>query len=104
MAALQTPRARLAVELYAQIPDVMEEAHKTCPYSKALRGDTSTNLVVAEEGLTNPKRFENAGTDVDSTGRQLRTVAKENWARDSHSHHTLLCLSLGIRKVETSDR
>src|SRR3982750_3880387 len=38
---------RLAVELHAQIPEVhrtmvqrvMEEAHKTCPYSKALRGD-----------------------------------------------------------------
>jgi organic hydroperoxide reductase OsmC/OhrA len=24
----------------------MEEAHKTCPYSKALRGDTSVKLVV----------------------------------------------------------
>jgi osmotically inducible protein OsmC len=44
---------RLAVELHAQIPgvdrartqEIMEEAHKTCPYSKALRGDTSVHLV-----------------------------------------------------------
>lgn len=45
---------RLAVELHAQLPGidrvqaqrVMEEAHRTCPYSKALRGDTSVQLVV----------------------------------------------------------
>jgi organic hydroperoxide reductase OsmC/OhrA len=45
---------RLAVELHAHIPGVartqiqrlMEEAHKTCPYSKALRGETSVKLVV----------------------------------------------------------
>jgi organic hydroperoxide reductase OsmC/OhrA len=45
---------RLAVELHAQLPGVdrawaqriMDEAHKTCPYSKALRGDTSVRLVV----------------------------------------------------------
>ena len=45
---------RLAVELHAQLPGVdhaqaqrvMEEAHKTCPYSKALRGDTSVKLTV----------------------------------------------------------
>jgi Ohr subfamily peroxiredoxin len=44
---------RLAVELHAQIPGIdraqveriMEEAHKTCPYSKALRGDTSVKLI-----------------------------------------------------------
>ena len=44
---------RIAVELHAQLPGVdraqvqriMEEAHKTCPYSKALRGDTSVTLV-----------------------------------------------------------
>lgn len=43
---------RLAVELHAHLPGVdhaqvrgiMEEAHKTCPYSKALRGDTSVML------------------------------------------------------------
>ena len=45
---------RLAVELHAQLPGIeriqaqciMDEAHKTCPYSKALRGDTSIKLVV----------------------------------------------------------
>ena len=45
---------RLAVELHAQLPgtdralaqSIMDEAHKTCPYSKALRGDTSVKLVV----------------------------------------------------------
>ncbi|MCC6822380.1 MAG: Ohr family peroxiredoxin [Verrucomicrobiota bacterium] len=44
---------RLAVELQAHLPGmdpvqtqrIMEEAHKTCPYSKALRGDTSVKLV-----------------------------------------------------------
>jgi Ohr subfamily peroxiredoxin len=41
---------RLAVELHAQLPGtdraqaerIMAEAHKTCPYSKALRGDASS--------------------------------------------------------------
>jgi osmotically inducible protein OsmC len=45
---------RLAVELHARLPGIdhaqaqriMDEAHKTCPYSKALRGDTSIRLVV----------------------------------------------------------
>ena len=45
---------RLAVEMQAQLPGtdraqaqrIMHEAHKTCPYSKALRGDTSVKLVV----------------------------------------------------------
>jgi osmotically inducible protein OsmC len=45
---------RLAVELHAQLPGldrgqgqrIMDEAHKTCPYSKAMRGDTSVKLVV----------------------------------------------------------
>jgi lipoyl-dependent peroxiredoxin len=44
---------RLAVELHAQLPGidraqvqrVMEEAHKTCPYSRALRGDAPVKLV-----------------------------------------------------------
>ena len=44
----------LGVELHAQLPGVdrgqaqriMEAAHKTCPYSKALRGDASVKLVV----------------------------------------------------------
>jgi Ohr subfamily peroxiredoxin len=45
---------RLAVELHAQLPGVdraqvqriMDEAHKTCPYSKAMRADASVKLVV----------------------------------------------------------
>ncbi len=44
----------LAVELHAQLPGVdaaqgkriMEEAHKTCPYSKALRGEAPVTLVL----------------------------------------------------------
>jgi Ohr subfamily peroxiredoxin len=44
----------LGVELHARLPGIertqaqriMDEAHKTCPYSKALRGDTSVKLVV----------------------------------------------------------
>ena len=44
---------RLSVELHAQIPGadraqilrIMEAAHQTCPYSKALRGDTTVKLV-----------------------------------------------------------
>ena len=50
---------RLAVELYAQLPGIdfaqtqliMEEAHRTCPYSKALRGDTSVTLRVDQAGI-----------------------------------------------------
>jgi Ohr subfamily peroxiredoxin len=45
---------RLAVELHAKLPGIdraqaqriMDEAHKTCPYSKALRGDASVKLLV----------------------------------------------------------
>jgi len=45
---------RLVVALHARIPGVdraqaqrlMDEAHKTCPYSKALRGDTAVTLTV----------------------------------------------------------
>ena len=44
----------LAVELHAKIAGIapeqaqriMEQAHKTCPYSKALRGDAPVKLVV----------------------------------------------------------
>ena len=44
----------LGVELHGQLPGIdaalaqriMEEAHKTCPYSKALRGDVKVKLVV----------------------------------------------------------
>ena len=50
---------RLAVELHAHLPGIdrnqtqliMEEAHKTCPYSKALRGDAEVTLVVDEAGV-----------------------------------------------------
>lgn len=45
---------QLSVELHAKMPGVdraqaqkiMDEAHRTCPYSKALRGQTSVKLVV----------------------------------------------------------
>ena len=45
---------RLAVELHAHLPGIdriqtqciMEAAHQTCPYSKALRGDAVVTLVV----------------------------------------------------------
>jgi Ohr subfamily peroxiredoxin len=45
---------RLAVVLHAHLPGVprnqaqhiLEEAHKTCPYSKALRGDVAVTLAV----------------------------------------------------------
>ena len=45
---------RLTVELHAQLPGtertqaqlIMEAAHKTCPYSKALRSETAVLLVV----------------------------------------------------------
>jgi len=44
----------LAVELHAKLPGVdkeqaqriMDEAHLTCPYSKALRGESTVKLVV----------------------------------------------------------
>jgi Ohr subfamily peroxiredoxin len=45
---------RLAVELRAHLPGInparaqriMEEAHRTCPYSRALRGDSTVTLAV----------------------------------------------------------
>jgi lipoyl-dependent peroxiredoxin len=45
---------RLAVELHAKLPGIdrsqaqhiMDAAHTTCPYSKALRGETAVKLVV----------------------------------------------------------
>ena len=45
---------RLAVELHAHLPGIshdqarriMDEAHQTCPYSKALRGDNTVTLLV----------------------------------------------------------
>ncbi len=49
----------LAVELHAQLPGIeraqaqriMEEAHRTCPYSRALRGDAVVTLVVDSSEL-----------------------------------------------------
>ena len=49
----------LAVELHALLPDlapdqaqrIMEEAHQTCPYSKALRGEASVALMVDTPAL-----------------------------------------------------
>jgi Ohr subfamily peroxiredoxin len=45
---------QLGVELHAQLPGIergqaeriMQEAHKTCPYSRALRGENSVKLIV----------------------------------------------------------
>jgi organic hydroperoxide reductase OsmC/OhrA len=45
---------RLGIEMHTRLPGIdrtnaqhiMDEAHKTCPYSKALHGDTIVNLVV----------------------------------------------------------
>ena len=57
---------RLGVELHAQLPGIdrgqaqriMDEAHKTCPYSKALRGDTSVKLVGDGPGMPAPSARE----------------------------------------------
>ena len=57
---------RLAVELHARLPGIdraqaqhiMDEAHKPCPYSKALRGDTSVKLVVDGPGMPAPSASE----------------------------------------------
>jgi len=46
--------SRLGVELHPHLPGIdraqgqriMDEAHKTCPFSKTLHGDTSVKLVV----------------------------------------------------------
>lgn len=50
----------LTVELHALLPGVdpvqsrliMEEAHRTCPYSKAIRGNAMVKLVVDQAGLS----------------------------------------------------
>ncbi|MBL9167875.1 MAG: Ohr family peroxiredoxin [Verrucomicrobiales bacterium] len=54
---------RLAVELHAHLPGiqardaqvVMDEAHRTCPYSKALRGDTAVTLVLDTSDTLTPE-------------------------------------------------
>jgi Ohr subfamily peroxiredoxin len=51
---------RLAVELLARLPGVereaarriMDAAHQTCPYSKALRGDANVTLVVDDTDVS----------------------------------------------------
>lgn len=68
----------LAVELHALLPDIdpdqarriMEEAHQTCPYSKALRGETSVSLVV-DRGLSAPPpdQEKNIGRDSKLIGK-----------------------------------
>lgn len=63
----------LAVELHALIPGVdpaqvlliMETAHQTCPYSKALRGEAAVTLVVDSSTLSSPSEQEkNLGRDL----------------------------------------
>lgn len=56
---------RLALELHAQIPGlntpqvqrIMDEAQKTCPYSKALHGETSVTLVVDNPDIAKISSF-----------------------------------------------
>lgn len=64
----------LAVELHALLPDVepdravriMEAAHQTCPYSKALRGEASITLVVDSSPSSPPPEHEkNLGRDLE---------------------------------------
>ena len=64
----------LSVELHALLPDIepglavliMEAAHQTCPYSKALRGDVPITLVVDSCLLLPPKDQEkNLGRDLE---------------------------------------
>jgi lipoyl-dependent peroxiredoxin len=62
----------LTVELRALLPDlepdqavrIMEAAHQTCPYSKALRGESAVTLVVDSNLLVQPPEQEkNLGRD-----------------------------------------
>jgi lipoyl-dependent peroxiredoxin len=62
----------LSVELHALLPGVdpdqgqriMEEAHQTCPYSKALRGDASVTLIVDGPPALPPAQEKNLGRDT----------------------------------------
>ncbi len=64
----------IAVELHGLLPDIdsaqalqiMEQAHQTCPYSKALRGETPIMLVV-DGGLAAlpPNQEKNLGHDLE---------------------------------------
>jgi osmotically inducible protein OsmC len=55
---------QLGVELRADLPGVdrataerlLEQAHRTCPYSKALRGNAEVKLALARTGRVRPKR------------------------------------------------
>jgi osmotically inducible protein OsmC len=64
----------LAVELHALLPDVepdqavriMEAAHQTCPYSKALRGEAPITLVVdSSPSSPPPEQEKNLGRDLE---------------------------------------
>jgi Ohr subfamily peroxiredoxin len=68
----------LALELHALIPDIdpdqaqriMEAAHQTCPYSKALRGEASVVLTVDKNIEDNPHHLEK------NLGRDLKLIEK----------------------------
>lgn len=55
---------QLAIELHANLPGVdratseklLEQAHRTCPYSKALRGNAEVKLALAKTGRIRSKR------------------------------------------------
>ena len=55
---------QLAIELHADIPGadrataekLLEQAHRTCPYSKALRGNAEVKLALAKTGRIKAKR------------------------------------------------
>lgn len=64
----------LAIELHALLPDIdpdqalriMEQAHQTCPYSKALRGEAPVTLVVdGNLAASLPTLEKNLGHDLD---------------------------------------
>ena len=67
----------LAVELHALLPGIepdqaqriMEQAHQTCPYSKALRGEASVSLHVdGNPAALAPELEKNLGRDLDLIG------------------------------------
>ena len=75
----------LAVELHALLPDIspdqavriMETAHQTCPYSKALRGEAAVTLVVDSSLLFPPPEQEkNLGRDLEAID-ELPTETQE---------------------------
>lgn len=75
----------LAVELHALLPDIspdqavriMEAAHQTCPYSKALRGEAAVTLVVDSSLLFPPPEQEkNLGRDLEAID-ELPTETQE---------------------------